>query len=68
MNKYEIRIPRLIQMVEWETITVEASNKEDAINNALTLKNTIGESQWEDNDHETIETFEDEIEVSELGV
>ena len=68
MNKYEIRIPRLIQMVEWETITVEAINKEDAINNALTLQNTVGESQWEDNDHETIETFEDEIEVSELGV
>lgn len=68
MNKYEIRIPRLIQMIEWETITVEASNKEEAINNALTLQNTVGESQWEDNDHETIETFEDEIEVSELEI
>ena len=67
MNKYEIRIPRLIQMIEWETITVEASSKDEAKENALTYTNVISNSEWEDNDHETIETFEDEIEVSELG-
>lgn len=67
MNKYEIRIPRLVQMIEWETITVKASSKDEAINNALMLENTVGESQWQDEDHETIETFEDEIEVLELA-
>ena len=66
MKKYEVRIPRAVRMTEWETIVVEASNEVDALDYALRYENVIGGSQWEEEDHETIERFDDEIEIREI--
>ena len=66
MKKYEVRIPRAVRMTEWETIVVEASNEVDALDYALRYENVIGGSQWEEEDHETIERFDDEIEIGEI--
>ena len=66
MKKYELRIPRAVRMTEWETIVVEASNEVDALDYALSYENVVGGSQWEEEDHETIERFDDEIEIREI--
>ena len=66
MNKYEVRIPRAVRMTEWETLVVEADNEVDAIDNALRYENVVGGSQWDEEDHETIERFDDEIEIREI--
>ena len=66
MNKYEVRIPRNVRMIEWETIVVMGKDEVDAIDNALRYENVIGGSQWDEEDHETIERFDDEIEIREI--
>jgi hypothetical protein len=38
----------------------------DAIDNALRYENVVGGSQWDEEDHETIERFDDEIEIREI--
>lgn len=66
MKKYELRIPRAVRMTEWETLVVMGKNKADAIAKALSYENVVGGSQWEQEDHETIERFDDEIEIREI--
>ena len=66
MKKYEVRIPRSVRMIEWETIVVMGKDEVDAIDNALRYENVIGGSQWDEEDHETIERFDDEIEIREI--
>jgi len=65
MKEYQVRIPRLVKMLEWEILYVNASNEEEAKQNAMTYTNVISNSEWEEEDHETIEIFDDEIEVYE---
>jgi len=65
MNTYQVRIPRLVKMLEWETIYVNANNKEEAKENAITYTNVISNSEWEEEDHETIERYDDDIEIIE---
>ena len=64
MNTYQVRIPRLVKMLEWETIYINANSKEEAKQNALTYTNVISNSEWEEEDHETIERYDDEIEIT----
>jgi hypothetical protein len=66
MTQYEVIIPRLVQMIEYETIIVEANNTEEAKNNALIYDNVIGGSQWHEEDHETIQRYDDEIQIKEI--
>ncbi len=66
MNQYEIVIPRLVQMIEYETIIVEANNTEEAKQNAMTYTNVISNSEWHEEDHETIQRYDDEIQVQEI--
>ena len=65
MNTYQVRIPRLVKMLEWETIYINANSKEEAKQNALTYTNVISNSEWEEEDHETIERYDDDIEIIE---
>jgi len=65
MKEYQVRIPRLIQMLEWEILYVNANNEEEAKQNAITYTNVISNSEWEEEDHETIERYDNEIEVYE---
>jgi len=65
MNTYQVRIPRLVKMLEWETIYINANSKEEAKQNALTYTNVISNSEWEEECHETIERYDDEIEITE---
>jgi hypothetical protein len=66
MKTFEVRIPRNVRMIEWETLYVNANDKEEAKENAITYTNVISNSEWEDEDHETIERYDDEIEVREI--
>jgi hypothetical protein len=66
MKTFEVRIPRAVRMTEWETLYVNANDKEEAKENAITYTNVISNSEWEDEDHETIERYDDEIEVREI--
>jgi len=65
MKTFEVMIPRLVRMTEWETLYVNANNAEEAKENALTYTNVISNSEWEEEDHETIERYDDEIIVRE---
>lgn len=65
MKEYQVRIPRLIQMLETEILYVKANNEEEAKQNAITYTNVISNSEWDEEDHETIERYDDEIEVYE---
>jgi hypothetical protein len=66
MKKFEVRIPRLVRMTEWETMIVEAEDEEQAKENAIYYTNVIGNSEWEEEDHETIERYDDDIEINEI--
>ena len=65
MKKFKIRIPRLVRMTEWETMIVEAEDKEQALNNALARENVIGDSSWEQEDWESIDEYLDDVEIME---
>ena len=65
MKTFEVMIPRLVRMTEWETLYVNANNAEEAKENAITYTNVISNSEWEEEDHETIERYDDEIIVRE---
>ena len=67
MKTFEVRIPRNVRMIEWETLYVNAHNEEEAKENAITYTNVISNSEWEEEDHETIERFDDEIIVTEYN-
>ena len=66
MKEYHVRIPRNVRMTEWESLYVKANNPEEAKENAISYTNVISNSEWEEEDHETIERFDDEIEVEEI--
>jgi hypothetical protein len=68
MKEYQVRIPRLVKMIEWEILYVKANNEEEAKENAIYYTNVISNSEWEEEDHETIERYDDEIEVYEEEV
>jgi hypothetical protein len=65
MNTYQVRIPRLVKMLEWETIYVNANTKEEAKENAITYTNVISNSEWETEDYDTIIRYDDDIEITE---
>ena len=65
MKKYEVRIPRLVRMTEWEIMLVEAEDKNQALNNALARENVIGDSSWEQEDWESIDEYLDDVEITE---
>jgi hypothetical protein len=65
MKKFKVRIPRLVRMTEWETMIVEAEDKEQALNNALARENVIGDSSWEQEDWESIDEYLDDVEIME---
>jgi hypothetical protein len=65
MKKFEVRIPRLVRMTEWEIMIVEADDKDQALQNALAREN-VGESNYEQEDWEVVEEYDDEIEVIEI--
>ena len=66
MKKYEVMIPRLVKMMEWETIIVMGKDEIDAIDNALNYKNVVSSSEWDEEDHETIDRFDDKIIIREI--
>jgi len=65
MKKFEVRIPRLVRMTEWEIMIVEADDKDQALQNALAREN-VGESEYEQEDWEVVEEYDDEIEITEI--
>lgn len=65
MKKFEVRIPRLVRMTEWETMIVEADDKDQALQNAL-AREYVGESNYDQEDWEVVEEYEDEIEINEI--
>jgi len=65
MKKFEVRIPRLVRMTEWETMIVEADDKDQALQNAL-AREYVGESNYDQEDWEVVEEYEDEIEIKEV--
>lgn len=65
MKKFEVRIPRLVRMTEWEIMIVEADDKDQALQNALAREN-VGESNYEQEDWEVVDEYDDEIEVIEI--
>jgi hypothetical protein len=66
MKKFEVRIPRLVRMTEWETMIVEADDKDQALDNALARENVIGDSSWEQEDWESIDEYLDDVEIKEV--
>jgi hypothetical protein len=67
MKKFEVRIPRLVRMTEWETMIVEADDKDQALDNALARENVIGDSSWEQEDWESIDEYLDDVEIKEVA-
>ena len=67
MKKFEVRIPRLVRMTEWETMIVEAEDKDQALQNALARENVIGDSSWEQEDWESIDEYLDDVEIKEVA-
>jgi len=65
MNKYELKIPRAVRMIEWETIVVEANDEMEALDNALRYNNVIS-STFDTDEYETIDRYDDEIEIREI--
>jgi hypothetical protein len=65
MKKFEVRIPRLVKMTEWETMIVEADDKDQALQNAL-AREYVGESNYDQEDWEVVEEYDDEIEINEI--
>tara|TARA_R110000868_G_scaffold2001_2_gene15779 strand:- start:582 stop:794 length:213 start_codon:yes stop_codon:yes gene_type:complete len=65
MKKFEVRIPRLVRMTEWETMIVEAEDKDQALQNAL-ARECVGESNYDQEDWEVVEEYDDEIEINEI--
>ena len=65
MKKFEVRIPRLVRMTEWETMIVEADDKDQALQNAL-AREYVGESNYDQEDWEVVEEYDDEIEINEI--
>lgn len=65
MKKFEVRIPRLVRMTEWETMIVEADDKDQALQNAL-AREYVGESNYDQEDWEVVEEYEEEIEINEI--
>jgi hypothetical protein len=65
MKKFKVRIPRLVRMTEWETMIVEADDKDQALQNAL-AREYVGESNYDQEDWEVVEEYEDEIEIKEV--
>ena len=65
MKKFEVRIPRLVRMTEWETMIVEADDKDHALQNAL-AREYVGESNYDQEDWEVVEEYDDEIEINEI--
>ena len=65
MKKFEVRIPRLVRMIEWEIMIVEADDKDQALQNALAREN-VGESEYEQEDWEVVEEYDDEVEITEI--
>jgi len=65
MKKYELKIPRAVRMIEWETIVVEANDEVDALDHALHYTNVIS-STFDTDEYETIDRYDDEIEIREI--
>jgi hypothetical protein len=65
MNKYELKIPRAVRMIEWETIVVEANDEIEALDNALHYNNVVS-STFDTDEYETIDRYDDEIEIREI--
>jgi hypothetical protein len=65
MKKYELRIPRAVRMIEWETLVVEANDEVDALDHALKHENVIS-STFDTDEYETIDRYDDEIEIREI--
>ena len=65
MNKYELKIPRAVRMIEWETIVVEANDEIEALDNALHYNNVV-RSTFDTDEYETTERYDDEIEIREI--
>ena len=66
MKRFEVRIPREVRMTEWETMIVEAENKEQALDNAMARENVIGTSEYEQENWEVIDDYEEEIDITEI--
>jgi len=65
MKKYELKIPRAVRMIEWETIVVEANDEMEALDNALHYNNVVS-STFDTDEYETIDRYDDEIEIREI--
>jgi len=65
MNKYELKIPRAVRMIEWETIVVEANDEIEALDNALHYNNVVS-STFDTDEYETTDRYDDEIEIREI--
>jgi len=65
MKKYELKIPRAVRMIEWETIVVEANDETEALDNALHYNNVVS-STFDTDEYETIDRYDDEIEIREI--
>ena len=65
MKKYELKIPRAVRMIEWETIVVEANDEIEALDNALHYNNVVS-STFDTDEYETIDRYDDEIEIREI--
>jgi len=67
MKKFEVRIPRLVRMTEWEIMTVEAEDKEQALDFALCRENIISTPEYEQEDWESVDEYLDDVEITELS-
>lgn len=66
MKHFEVRIPRLVRMTEWEIMVVEAENKEQALDYALARENMVSKPEYEQEDWESVDEYLDEVDITEI--
>ena len=66
MKRFEVRIPRLVRMTEWEIMIVEADDKDQALQSALERDGNVSDYRHEQEDFETMDEYLDDVEIMEL--
>ena len=66
MKHFEVRIPRLVRMTEWEIMVVEAEDKDQALDYALARENMISSPQYEQEDWESVDEYLDDVKIMEV--
>ena len=66
MKHFEVRIPRLVRMTEWEIMVVEAEDKDQALDYALARENMVSSPQYEQEDWESVDEYLDDVKIMEV--